>query len=126
MYVEQALNTHLLAQSGLTALIGEKIYYLTAPQDVEEPYIVMTQVDAPAESSLTGTLGLTKHRFQFSIFSETLYAARLIRDQLHAALHGKHEVIQTLYLTILYENELEMYETETGIYHLAVDYIVMN
>lgn len=126
MYVEQALQEHLMDQSDLTALIGDKLYYLTAPQDVESPYIVMTQIDAPAETSLDGKLGLTRYRFQFSIFSETLYTARQIKDALHTALHGKHEVIKTLYLTIFYDNEVEIYESETGLIHLAADYIILN
>ena len=71
MIFEQALMTYLLAQSGITDLVGTRIHYVKAPQDVAKPYIVFFKVTGPRDHSHDGGTGLANPRFQFSIFSTT-------------------------------------------------------
>jgi hypothetical protein len=129
VYIEQAILTELTTYSALTALVSTRIYYVKAPQNVTEPYIVFFKVSAPREHTYDGAAGMVNARFQFSIFSETYYEAKQIAEQLQAALQGKHEIIGTapgVYAAITYDNETDMYETETGLYHIACDYTVMH
>ena len=128
MYVEHALLKHLLAQSALTTLVGERIYYVNAPQDVETPYIVFFKVSATRERSLTGTSHLVTSRFQFSIFSETYYAAKQIAEQIQLALQDKNNEIiggtGGVRVSIQYDNEQDLYESEVGLYHVPVEYLI--
>jgi hypothetical protein len=128
MYVEHALLKHLLAQSALAALVGEKIYYVNAPQEVANPYIVFFKVSAVRETSLTGTSHLVNSRFQFSIFSETYYQAKQIAEQIQLALQDKNnEVIGGtggVRVSIQYDNEQDLYEPEAGLYHVPVEYLI--
>jgi len=128
MYVEHALLKHLLAQSALAALVGEKIYYVNAPQEVASPYVVFFKVSAVRETSLTGTSHLVNSRFQFSIFSETYYQAKQIAEQIQLALQDKNnEVIGGtggVRVSIQYDNEQDLYDPETGFYHIPVEYLI--
>jgi hypothetical protein len=128
MLIEQAILTKLLATSGLTDLIGERIYYVKAPQDVGIPYVVFFKVSGAREHSHDGASGLARPRFQFSCFSETYYEAKQIAEQIQSALQaysgtmggaGGVEVGASFY-----DNETDMYEEDTKLYHIAVDYMI--
>jgi hypothetical protein len=128
MYVEHALLKHLLAQTALAALVGERIYYVSAPQDVQTPYIIFFKVSATRERSLTGTSHFVNSRFQFSIFSETYYEAKQIAGQIQLALQDKNNEIiggeSGVRVSIQYDNEQDVYESESGLYHIPVEYLV--
>lgn len=128
MYVEHALLKHLLAQAALSALVGERIYYVNAPQDVRTPYIVFFKVSATRERSLTGTSHFVNSRFQFSIFSETYYEAKQIAGQIQLALQDKNNEIiggdNGVRVSIQYDNEQDLYESESGLYHIPVEYLI--
>ena len=88
MLIEQAIMTYLMAQSGITGLVGTRIHYVQAPQDVEKPFLVVTKVSGIREHSHDGSSKLAHPRFQFSIFAETYSAAKAITSVLQAALQG--------------------------------------
>lgn len=128
MIIENALHIHLLAQAGLTALIGQKLYYVTAPQTVEEPYIVFFKVSAVPEYSLRGHSGLINARFQFSIFADTYYETKLIARQVQLALQDKcNQVIGGaggVNVSVQFENEQDLFEAESGAFHCPVEYFI--
>ena len=126
MLIEQAIKTELESTTALTALIGERIYYVKAPQDVETPYIVFFKVTGPREHSHDGASGLAHPRFQFSVFSTTYYEAKQIAEQLQAALQAFSGTMGTgtgVHVgACFYEDENDLYEVESKLYHIAVDY----
>jgi hypothetical protein len=127
MLIEQALLTELLNQAALTNIIADRLYYVKAPQDVEEPYIVFFKVSSPREHSLTGASGLATARFQFSIFSMTYLEAKQIAGHIQLALQGMNKVIGGaggVYANILYDNEIDL--TEDEVYHVAQEFIVIH
>lgn len=127
MLIEQALLTELLNVAALTALIDDKLYYVKAPQDIQEPYIVFFKVSSPREHSLTGPSGLATARFQFSIFSTTYQEAKQIAGLIQTALQGQNKIIGGaggVYANILYDNEQDL--TEDEIYHVAQEFIVLH
>jgi hypothetical protein len=130
LIIEQALLTYLLTQSGLTALVASRIYYVKAPQDVTEPYIIMLKVSSPRNHSYDGSSHLAESRFQFSIFATTYKETKDIAIQLQNALQGKTGNIGTAPGVdvggIFYDNETDLYEVETGLFHCAVDYRVIH
>jgi len=131
MYIETALKTHLLSKTALTALVGQNIFYLgEVPQGVTEPYVVFFKVSTTREHSFSGSSQLARARFQFSVFSDSYYEAKQIVEQLQVALQGvTGNIGDSPYVNvgaILYENEQDLYETETKLYHIAVDYMITN
>jgi len=126
MIIENALHIHLLAQSGLTALIGQKLYYVTAPQTVVAPYVVFFKVSAVPEYCLTGHCGLINARFQFSIFADTYHETKLISRQIQLALQDKcNQVIGGaggVNVSVQFENEQDLFEA--GTFHCPVEYFI--
>jgi hypothetical protein len=125
--IEQALLTELVTVTGLTDLINDKLYYVKALQDVEEPYVVFFKVSATREHTLDGAAGLATARFQFSIFSTTYQEAKQIAGYIQLALQGMNKVIGGaggIYANILYDNEQDL--TEDEVYHIAQEFIVMH
>lgn len=128
MYIEQAILTELGNAAALVTLVSTRIYYVKAPQDVATPYIILTKISSVREHSHDGSSHLAKSRFQLSIFAETYKEVKDIAVQIQAALQAKSgNVGDSPYVavgSIFYEDETDMYETDTGLYHTAVDYMV--
>jgi len=128
MYVEHALLKHLLAQTALAALIEERLYYVTAPQDVQMPYVVFFKVSATRGRTLTASSHLVNSRFQFSIFSQTYYTAKQIAEQIQLALQDKNNEIiggtGGVRVSIQYDGEQDLFEPETELYHVPVEYLI--
>jgi hypothetical protein len=128
MYVEHALKTYLEDQSGLAALIGEKLFYVTAPQDTEEPYVILFKVSETLQQSHDGNSHLATARVQFSVFADTYLEVKQIAAQIKAALIGRTGLTGDspgVYIyEIAFDNETDMYESEVNIHHLALEFLV--
>lgn len=128
MLIEQALMTYLLAQSGITALVSTRIHFARAPQDVANPYIIVIKIDAPREHSHDGSSQLAHPRFQLSIFASTYSQAKNIAAAVQAALQGYSGTMGgaggVAVGNVLYEDENDLYEEETRLFHVACDYII--
>ena len=127
MLVEVALKQHLLSKSALTDLIGQKLYYQgEVPQDVVEPYVLFFKISTDRAHCYAGSSKLATARFQISIFAEYYYQTKLIAEQIQVALQGvTGNIGDSPYVNIgssIYLDEVDLYETETKLYHLACDY----
>lgn len=125
MIIEDAIQYHLTNYAGLSALVGTRIYYVTAPQNVATPYIVFFRVSSVPEYSLAGHSNLINARFQFDIYADTYYETRLIAAQIQLAIQDKcNEVIGGsggVTVSVQQENEQDLYE---DIYHCIVEYFI--
>lgn len=125
MKIEQAILKELLADSGITGFIGERLYYVVAPQDVSNPYIVFSKVSGPREYSHDGASNLARPRFQFSCFATTYYEAKQIAEAIRSAIEafsgtmggaGGVEVGSCFCV-----NETDIHDV---LFHVAVDYLI--
>jgi len=128
MKIEQAILKELLADSGTTSLIGERLYYVKAPQDVAKPYVVFFKASGPREYSHDGASELARPRFQFSCFATTYYQAKQIAEAIRVAIEafsgtmggvGGVEIGSCFCI-----NESDIYEEDTKLFHVAVDYLI--
>ena len=128
MQIEQAVLKELLADSGVTDLISERLYYVKAPQDVVKPYVIFFKASGPREYSHDGVSALARPRFQFSCFATTYYEAKQIAEAIRAAIEafngimggaGGAEVGSCFCI-----NESDIYEDNTQLFHVAVDYLI--
>lgn len=130
MYIEEALYTYLNAQSGLTALVGDRIYFVTAPQQVEAPYLIINLVSSIRTHSHAGFSNLTRARFQFTPFAETYLETKQITAQLKTALDGlTGNIGDSPYVYIgscLLENETDLFDSNSGLNYIAVDFIIQH
>jgi len=128
MQIEQAIKKELMAASGVTDLIGERLYYVRAPQDVTKPYVVFFKVSGSREYSHDGASELANPRFQFSCFATTYYEAKQTVNAIRVAIEafsgtmggdGGVEVGSCFCI-----NESDIYEEDTRLFHVAVDYLI--
>ena len=128
MIIEQAILTELNTFVGLIALVGTRIYYIRAPQAVIEPYIVFFKVSAQRGYHTIADDGIVSSRFQFSVFSTTYYEAKQITAQISLALpRGPANIGTTPGVDIggiFYNDETDLFESETQLFHIACDYLV--
>lgn len=87
MTVEQAIRQTLLADATLTAIIGQRIYWDRAAENVEVPFVVFMRLFGNrlrTHDNGAGAVyaGLTESTFQFSAWAATPTVARQIADRL--------------------------------------------
>lgn len=128
MLIEQGILNELVGTAGLTAIVGQRIYYVRAPQDVTLPYVVFFKVSGVREHSHEGASGLANPRFQISCFAETYYEAKQIAQQVQSALQGFSGTMGgddgVSVNGSFYVNETDIYEEGTKLYHVALDFIL--
>ncbi len=70
MSLELALRNFLLADPGVAAIVGNKIFPQPAPQDTVAPFITWLLVSADDNNTLDGPLGLRVSRVQIDCWSD--------------------------------------------------------
>jgi len=126
--IEYALKTALVENATVNGYVVGRVFYNIAPQDVATPYIVFSRVSGPREYSHDGATGLYRARFQFSAFAESYYEAKSIAVAIQGVLSGASGQLvadpnDTIGASFL-DNELDLYEEDTKLHHIAVDYLV--
>ncbi|MDD4986620.1 MAG: DUF3168 domain-containing protein [Dehalococcoidales bacterium] len=128
MLIEQALTTELIATTGITSLVGKRIYYLQAPQNVTKPYIVIEKLDSPEISTHDGPSGLASPRFSFSAYAATYSEAKTISAALKTALDGYNSTMGgTGGLAIdipQRDDEWDNYDVELKLYEVISEYTI--
>lgn len=110
--IEEALTTYLLAQSGLTALIGARFFPDLLEDDSDLPAVVYLDVSNVPEHTLGGQLDLESPVIQFTAYATTKAGAKAVAAQLKTALsdyHGTLSGVPVQYIKLL--NELSTVDT---------------
>ena len=111
MEIEEALTSYLLDFSGLTALIGDKLYPDEIPQGIKLPAVIYSKVSDVKDHTLVGQNRLESPMIQFAAFVGSKTAARAIANQLKAALcdfQGELSGLEIQYIRL--ENEISSLE----------------
>jgi hypothetical protein len=92
--VEEAVRQQLLADAGLAALVGTRVWALVLPEHGDLPAVRVQLVDEPSTYHLRGEDALTRARVQVDAYAEEGAAAdpyasaQAVADAVHAALSG--------------------------------------
>lgn len=87
--VDDALRAWVLADAGVSALIGQRMYPDVLPQGAIFPAIRYFEVSLSPLYAHQGDLNLDTSRYQFDCYAATRPAARDLAAALRAALSGK-------------------------------------
>lgn len=87
MDIETALVTYLKAHTGLTALIGAKLFPEEIPQGTVLPAVSYIKISDVKDHTLSGQLKNERPIFQFTCFALTKSAVRLVANQIKLALN---------------------------------------
>lgn len=120
--IEEDLYSYLSTYAGLVALVDTRIYPLVGPQKVTAPYCTYQKISPGRMYSHSGFSGLSKPRMQVSCYGSTYAQVKAVAAQVIAAVEAWPGAsnIQAAFV----ENELDMYDPETGLYHVPVDFFV--
>ncbi|WP_404861862.1 DUF3168 domain-containing protein [Georhizobium sp. MAB10] len=84
-----AVTTILLANAGLTALVGNRIHWMRLPQEVSGfPYINLQQISGVREYHMQGPAGLVGGRLQIDAWGTRYLDAKNAADAAAQALSG--------------------------------------
>lgn len=116
MSIETQLYSTLAANSGVTSLVGTRIYPNKAPDSAQRPCISYMVVSGTRINTLPGTGDAVKKRIQVSCHADLYSAAKSVANAVMAALEGDG------YL----ELEWDMYDPQTQVYTVMVDWSFMS
>ena len=86
MHIEEALVAHLLAQTGLTALISRRFFYEELPQDTILPSVTCIKISDIKDHTLTGQSELERPTYQLTTWASTKAGARAVAEQIKSIL----------------------------------------
>lgn len=126
MTVEADIYTRLTGYSGLSALVGTRIYPNTIEQNATLPLIVYRRISADRASAMVDDTGTVDARFQFDVYDDQYTdGVRPVTEQLRKALqryNGTNTVtIQSIFLL----NETEYYDDTTELYRVSIDFRII-
>lgn len=128
--IYKALPYYLIHNSGLSALISDRIYWNEIPQGSTIPALYFEDIDTVAIKAHKEKSALPKKRIQFSIVSVSLDVSSQIAAALKNAIDGyKGNMGTGAYITdiqcCLFENERSSKEPETALKVIQQDYFIM-
>ena len=132
MTIEEALKIYILAQSGITSLIGARYYPVELPQECKMPAVVYRKISAPRFHAFSADVGVYP-RIEFTIYGDTYTSASAVSEQLRAALQNYLNTTMggaggLAVTACLLENEDDDYETDSKgnikRYVKTADYII--
>ena len=125
MKIEEALYSYLSSHSGLTNLVGNRIYPMILPQNTALPAVSYQRISAIRERSHEGPSGLAHPRFQFSCWGDTYKQVKDVAEQIRFALDGYKGIMNEVHIDAIYiEDDRDVYDPKTKIYHIAIDAVI--
>ena len=120
--VEESLYTYLTSVSGITSLVGTRIYPFRIAQGSTMPCLTYQRISTPRiithdVSGKTGTLA--SPRFQFDAWGVTYAQVKSITEALRDALNGKSS---TGFQVALIEDESPEYAPDEELWRSRSDY----
>jgi hypothetical protein len=112
MSIETDLYTTLSNNSGVTALVGARIYPGLAPESIAKPYLVYELVFGERLNTITGVDDATRKRIQINCHASTYASSKSVSDAVEAALEGDG------YLELNYD----LYSAQTQLFTAIVDW----
>lgn len=126
-----AIFNRLSNYAGLTALVDQRIYPLTAPQDGPSPFVVYQVISEVPQSAMGSDTGNIRARVQVdsrATANQGYRQARLVATQVRAALQRYSGTNATVVIDDIFVDEAsgeDIYEDEGGgAYRVRLDFIV--
>lgn len=120
--LEVDLRNYLLEQEELTKLINTRVYPGWIPKNAEMPSVAFFVVSGAKHHDID----VAYPRIQFSTFANRYLDAKKIAKVIVDSLRRyKGKMGNTNILQIVLQNEYDMHESDTGLYHVAIDFKII-
>ena len=125
--LEAAIYSILSADLGLKALVSTRIYPLLLPQNATLPALTYARVSTERESAFVSDPGLSTARIQVDVWGDTVSSVQNVAEEVRGALHRYKGTIAAVVVEESHiENEVMMYEPETEIFHIVLDFSILH
>ena len=91
--MDEALRGYLVADAGISALVGDRIAWALRPRSDALPSIALHLISGVRDYHMEGASGLVESRVQVDCWATTILAALTIARAVNAAIGGLHAVI---------------------------------
>lgn len=117
--IETELVSILSGHSGVSGLIGTRLYPVVIPQDKTLPAVAYQKISATRVHTLAGPTNLAHPRVQLTCWALTYAEAKQVIEQVRAALYGAWPGAIIMDLP-------DRYESDTRRFGVAVDVRVLH
>lgn len=93
--IRPALRAFLLADAGIAAVVGTRVYPIKIPQGIKLASIVYTRISGPGDYFMEGPSGLVRHRLQLDSWAPTADAATALANLVKDRVDGYSGVMGT-------------------------------
>jgi hypothetical protein len=126
MTIEEGLVAFLLAQSGITTLIGTRIMPAPLRQNVQLPAISYQLISVRDDVLHDGPQGLPDTRIQLDCWADTYAGAKTLAATVKTAVHGYKGTMGTVSVQrAKVENVVDGFEPNTGRQRVIMDVLLM-
>lgn len=124
MAVGKAITYLLENASGVTDIVGTKIYPDTAPQQVTFPYVVYQEINTSPSDDKDGTSRLDVVRVQVDLYTQNYDTCETLAAAVRAALDRQTGTINTVTIdSIKFSNEVSgSYNIDMNVWWRSQDY----
>lgn len=130
MLIEQALEKELASSTALTALVGQNIFYVRAPQDVKAPYIIIQKISTLPDHAHDGIANIADSRFQITCFGETYKEVKDINIIIDGVLQNFVGLLSGaggVYVGRCFKDgEIDLWEDAVGLFNSPLDYLIQH
>ena len=122
------LRTFLLANAGVSALVGTRAYSAPAPPTAVLPYLTIQQISGTPDHNLVAASGVMRRRYQIDAWASTSAGAIALAAAVRAAVDAYAGSMGTLrVLSVILEGERELQEdiedgSQAVTYRVSQDY----
>lgn len=127
MSVTNAIRAILIADGGVSAKVGTRVYPLVAPANAALPFVTYQWVAAARRHGLGGSVQLATPTIQVDSYAATYTSVHELVTAVRQALDGYSGTIAGAEIQeIQAGNELDIYDNESddGLYRVTQDYSV--
>lgn len=82
------LLAYLTANSGIAALVSNRVHWAVAPQGSTMPFIVLNQISGAPDYIYQGESGLSEYRIQIDAYATSYLSAKTLTTIIKTALSG--------------------------------------
>ena len=126
--MEESLVALLLADAGLTALVGNRVNWNVRPQGNALPAVVLTKVSGVADYTMQGPSTYEQSRVQVDCYASTFLASVTAARAVTAKLSGLRTVQGgTEFLGVFKDSERQSHEEGSGgvwMHRVSLDFLV--
>jgi len=118
--IDEAVRAILVANSGVYALVGTRVYPAVLPLDCALPALSFSKISNKYKQ-IAGV-----PRFQISCWTEDYLECQNLKQVVETALDGYAGTISGITIIRIIPLEApDLYESETGVYHIPYDFKVI-